>query len=158
MRYAAFTEVFSQMRKYKLMKPSKAEDIMVRNVITCRPDDSLAHARSLMKQHSVRHVPVVDANGELKGLVTQKSVLRETFLIASHFGMSELEYQEGKKLVADIMETAVETIQPQLPLLEAGRYFLECKHGCLPVVEDGKVVGILTSADFVKLSIRLLEG
>jgi len=140
------------------MKPSKVADIMVRNVITCQADDTLAEARRLMGEHQIRHIPVVNTEGQLIGLVTQKSVLRETFIIASRFGMSDLEYQENKKLVADIMETGLETIQPLLPLLEAGRYFTECKHGCLPVVDEGKVVGILTSADFVKLSVRLLEA
>src|SRR5690606_20636185 len=140
------------------MKPSKAEDIMVRNVISCQPGDTLAHARQLMKTHSIRHIPVVNDQGELVGLITQKTMLRETFLIASRFGMTDLEYQEKKKKVADFMETGVETIQTQLPLLEAGRYFVESKQGCLPVLEQGRVVGMLTSADFVKLSVQLLES
>ncbi len=140
------------------MKPSKAEDIMVRNVITCQASDTLAHARQLMKDHSIRHIPVVDETGQLQGLVTQKTMLRETFLIASRFGMADLDYQENKKKVGDFMETGVETIQAQLPLLEAGRFFVESKHGCLPILEDGRVVGVLTSADFVKLSVQLLES
>jgi len=140
------------------MKPSKAEDIMVRNVISCQAGDTLAHARQLMKTHSIRHIPVVNDQGELVGLITQKTMLRETFLIASRFGMTDLEYQEKKKKVGDFMETGVETIQSQLPLLEAGRYFVESKQGCLPVLEQGRVVGMLTSADFVKLSVQLLES
>ena len=57
----------------------------------------------------------------------------------------------------DIMDTDLETIQPQLPLLNAGEFFVESKHGCLPVVVEGKLEGILTSADFVKLSLTLLR-
>lgn len=140
------------------MKPKKVADIMVRNVITCNAGDTLAQARQLMKDRQVRHVPVVNDKGELVGLVTQRVVLRETLLIASRFGIADLEYQEQKRLVADLMETGIETVQSEMPLLEAGRYFMECKHGCLPVVDDGQLVGIVTSADFVKLSVKLLEG
>ena len=140
------------------MKPSKVADIMVRNVITCKTSDTLAQARQLMKDRQVRHVPVLDETGRLVGLVTQRAVLRETLLIANRFGIADLEYQEQKKLVAEVMEDDLETIQSEMPLLEAGRYFTECKHGCLPVVDDGQLVGIITSADFVKLSISLLEG
>ncbi len=131
---------------------------MVRNVITCKTSDTLAQARQLMKDRQVRHVPVLDDQGRVVGLVTQRAVLRETLLIANHFGIADLEYQEQKKLVAEIMEDDIETIQSEMPLLEAGRYFTECKHGCLPVVDDGQLVGIITSADFVKLSISLLEN
>ena len=140
-------------------KPQYAQDIMARKVVTCAANDTLAHVQNLMREHSIRHVPVVDPDtGDFQGLVTQKTMLREVFRIADRFGMADFEHQANKKKVAELMDTGVETIQPQLPLLEAGRYFVSCKHGCLPVVDNGKIVGILTSADFVKLSVRLLEA
>ncbi|SRR5690554_841640 len=139
------------------MKPSKVADIMVRNLITCKASDTLAQARQLMKDGQVRHVPVLDEQGQLVGLVTQRAILRETLLIASRFGIADLEYQEQKKLVSEIMEDDLKTIPSDMSLLEAGRYFTKCKQGCLPVVDAGQLVGIITSADFVKLSISLLE-
>lgn len=138
--------------------PRTTEELMVRNVITCRTDDSLGHVRKLMQEHRIRHVPVVEAgSGNYAGVVTQKAVLREAIDIANKFGLADMENQEGKRKVESFMEPDAETVQPALPLVEAGRFFTECKHGCLPVVEEGRVVGILTSADFVKLSVRLLE-
>ncbi|MFE8070465.1 CBS domain-containing protein [Marinobacteraceae bacterium S3BR75-40.1] len=141
-----------------MSKPAVTRDIMITNVITCHEDDTLGLARKLMKDHNIRHIPVVDKDsGDFIGLVTQKAVLREMMIVADHFGMDDLERQEKKKKVGELMETGVETIQPQLSLLEAGQYFIDCKHGCLPVLEGGKIVGILTSADFVKLSVALLK-
>jgi len=110
-----------------------------------------------MKAHSIRHIPVLDQEGRIVGLVTQKSVLKETLEITNRFGMVDFARQEQKINVSDFMETSIETIQPQLTLLDAGRFFIECKHGCLPVVHEGNLVGILTSADFVKLSVTLLQ-
>lgn len=139
--------------------PKIAADIMIRDVRTCLTTDSLARARQLMREHRVRHLPVLKADtGDYAGVLTQKAMLREAFTIANKFGMDELDAQEAKRQVQSIMETDAETIQPQLPLLEAGRFFLACRHGCLPVLEKGRIVGILTSADFVKLSVRLLES
>jgi CBS domain-containing membrane protein len=141
-----------------MSKPKIAADIMAIHVITCLTSDSMAHARQLMGSWRVRHLPVLNAsNGEFAGILTQKAMLREAFNIANKFGMDDLEAQENKRLVETVMEKDAETIQAQLPLLEAGKYFIECKHGCLPVLDGGKVVGILTSADFVKLSVLLLQ-
>lgn len=139
-------------------KPSVAADIMVRDVFACRLDDNLARALELMKTHHIRHLPVLNEADEFIGLVTQRAVLKQTINAASKFGLEALEKQEQKTLVRTLMETGVETIQPQMPLLEAGRFFIQSKHGCLPVLDEGRLVGILTSADFVKLSVRLLES
>lgn len=139
--------------------PRTAEDIMTRDVMTCTERDTVSHAHQLMAQKSIRHLPVVDAtSGEFLGVITQKELLRHAFAVVAKSGMSQLEAVESTKLVAEVMTRNVEMIQPQLPLQEAGRFFMHSKHGCLPVVVDGKLQGILTSADFVKLSVRLLEG
>ena len=138
--------------------PKTAADIMARNVVHCTEKDTLATAHKGMREHQIRHMPVVDSEtGEFLGLVTQKEVLRQAFSIAGSRGIGALDSAEAAIPVLDVMSNDAETIQPQLPLLEAGRYFQESKHGCLPVVVDGKLVGIVTSADFVKLSVTLLE-
>lgn len=137
--------------------PKVAADLMVKNVVTCSLSDTLGQVRHLMKEHHIRHLPVVDADsGEYVGLVTHRTVLREAIAIANKFGMAEMEHQESKRYVESLVERDAETVQVQLPLREAGEFFNESKHGCLPVLEEGKVVGILTSSDFVKLSVRLL--
>lgn len=133
-------------------------DLMIRNIVTCTPEDSLATAREIMKEKSIRHIPVVNKDSNaLMGVITQKNLLKEAFDIADKFGMNELEYQEKKRLVKDFMDTDVKSISPQTPLLEAGEHFIKSKHGCLPVLENDQLVGILTSSDFVKLSVDLLR-
>lgn len=139
------------MEKLKL-----ARDIMVTEVVSCAPEDTIEKARALMKHHLVRHLPVVDSADKLVGILSQKSLLKHTFDVANRFGMHDLPYQEKKHKVSSIMETQVKTVSPDTSLVEAGHFFLKTKHGCLPVVDEGKIVGILSSADFVKLSMCLL--
>ncbi len=139
-------------------RPQTAADIMTTKVISVRPDETIARGRELMTEHNIRHLPVVTEDGEFLGVVTQKAMLAEILRIADRYGLQEMQTLTERRVVADILGTDVETIQPQLPLADAGKFFMDCKHGCLPVLENGKLVGILTSADFVKLSISLLEG
>lgn len=138
--------------------PRLTQDIMATKVLHCTEQDTLATAHKMMRDHHIRHMPVVNSKtGEFMGLVTQKEVLRHAFSIAGTQGLAAIESAESQIPVTQVMSRDAETVQPQLPLLEAGRFFLESKHGCLPVVVDGKLVGIITSADFVKLSVRLLQ-
>lgn len=138
--------------------PQTTADIMATRVLHCTEKDTLATAHKLMREHQIRHMPVVDSqSGEFLGLITQKEVLRQAFGIAGTQGIAALESAQARTPVTEVMSRDAETVQPQLPLLDAGRYFLESKHGCLPVVVDGKLVGIITSADFVKLSVTLLQ-
>lgn len=139
-------------------RPQTAADIMTRNVVSVRPEDTIAHARHLMTEHSIRHLPVVGVSGEFKGVVTQKAMLREILRIVDGHGIKEMEHQAAQRAVGEILGTDVEPIQQDLPLADAGKFFLTCKHGCLPVLDSGRLVGILTSADFVKLSVQLLES
>lgn len=141
-----------------MSQPKITADIMATEVLHCTEKDTLATAHKLMRDHHIRHMPVVDSgSGEFLGLVTQKEVLRQAFTIAGTKGIAALESAETEISIIDVMSRDAETVQPQLSLLDAGRFFLESKHGCLPVVVEGKLVGIITSADFVKLSVTLLE-
>lgn len=137
--------------------PETVEDIMAREVITCQPKDTMAHVRTLMRDADIRHVPVVDSDtGQCLGLVTSKTVLRSSLKLVDRFGVNDLDHQLNKKLVEDVMETEIRTIGPGLDLQEAGQFFIRCRHGCLPVLDEGRLVGIVTSSDFVKLSLALL--
>ena len=141
-----------------MSKPKITQDIMSTNVVCAKDSDNLFTAHQLMKENSIRHLPAVKADsGDYVGLVTQKEVLRHAFAATAQSGLAHLKEVQSAVSVKDIMDTDLETIQPQLPLLNAGEFFVESKHGCLPVVVEGKLEGILTSADFVKLSLTLLR-
>ena len=131
-------------------------DLMVKNVAACKAQDSLLAAHQLMTDKHIRHIPIVDDEQQLVGLLNQKEVLRELFNIVNNRGTARMEYYESKVLVADVMRKDIEHIHPHMTLREAGEYFLKSHHGCLPVTEDGKLVGILSSGDFVRLSLDLL--
>lgn len=131
-------------------------ELMTQNVISCLAEDNLLSAHTLMRQHGFRHIPVVDRHQAYLGVVTQKDVLREAFLIVEKHGAQALSEQEEKTLIRDVMSQDIMPVSADVTLLEAGRFFTEKKHGCLPVVENAKLIGIVTSADFVKLCVGFL--
>ncbi|MCP5334903.1 MAG: CBS domain-containing protein [Oceanospirillaceae bacterium] len=140
------------------MSARTLRELMTHQVITCLAEDNLLSAHTLMRQHGFRHIPVVDRHGKYLGVVTQKDVLREAFLIVEKYGSSALSEREEKTLLRDVMSQDIAAVDPAMGLAEAGAFFIEKKHGCLPVVENGKLAGIVTSADFVKLCVAFLRA
>ena len=127
------------------------------DVITLREYEDLGLAEEVMKLARLRHLPVVNANNELVGLITHRDLLRAQ--VSSIAQLSEAEEKALKRaiLAEQIMETEVRTIGPKDPALEAAQFMRTDKIGCLPVVDDGKLVGIITEADFLDLAIRALS-
>ncbi|RMD97617.1 MAG: CBS domain-containing protein [Deltaproteobacteria bacterium] len=133
-------------------------DIMTEEVVTLNEDEFMDLAETLMEIGRIRHLPVVDANGVVKGLVTHRDLLR-----MSISEVVDLDAEERKEILSNIpvvqvMRKEVMLTSPETSLLEAARFMQEHKYGCLPVVdEEGVLVGIVTEADFIGLTIRLLE-
>ena len=125
-------------------------DLMTSNVISMRPASDLEEVYERMAEEHIRHVPIVDRDGDLVGLVTERDLTR--LALGSQLEMP-LSFQQdllhGRK-VREIMSTDVDTAEPDQSLKEAAVQLLENKVGCLPVVEGRHVVGILTEADFVR--------
>jgi CBS domain-containing protein len=122
---------------------------MSTDLFTMRPDDLVDFAASVMDWRHIRHVPVEDEEGHLVGLVSHRDLLR---LLAR--GAHE---RSESVTVRSIMKTAPVTVSPQTPTLEAVALMRTQKVGCLPVVEDGALVGIVTAQDFLDASARLFE-
>ena len=123
---------------------------MSTDLFTVRPDDLVDLAASVMHWRHVRHVPVEDDEGRLVGLLSHRSLLR---LVAGR-GTGQL----GESVtVRDIMKADPLTVSPQMPTLEAIDLMREHGVGCLPVVEGGALVGIVTAHDFLSASARLFE-
>ena len=131
-------------------------DIMTRNVICVTDDDNLHYARMLLKQYSIRHLPVVNAAGTYVGLLAQRDVLNNALHVVENFGFSKLTAREERTLIKEVMNKDTPSVSSATDLREAGKFFEVHKHNCLPVVDDGKLMGILTSVDFVKLALNLL--
>lgn len=119
------------------------EDVMTREVVTLKPDDDLSLAKSIFALGRVRHLPVVQDNGILMGLVTHRDLLR-AFAERS---------ANGKVRAADVMQRDVVTTTPKANLRKALNTMTHNKYGCLPVVDPSRVlVGIVTEYDLVKFA------
>jgi CBS domain-containing membrane protein len=125
-------------------------DLMTEKVYTLRPSDNLATLYDLMDSRRVRHVPIVDAEGEIVGLVTDRDLSRSAVGALEELPLSAERDSLRMTKIRDIMATEPDTIEPDATLKEAAEMLLENKIGCLPVVEGVHLAGILTEADFVR--------
>ena len=128
--------------------------IMSTDLKTVAPKDSLATVRKLMHQNRIHHVPVVNEDETLVGLVTLSDVLAATDSILRDDD-SRLHATEIK--VEDIMVRNLATIDEHASLRQAAMFLEKHQIGCLPVVTNGDLRGIITDTDFVGVAINLLE-
>ena len=131
------------------MSALRVHDLMTKEPVTVDADEEIDLADQLMQLGRFRHVPVLD-EGRLVGLITQRDLLRARAADA----VTPPRYVKAREL----MTREVHAVAPDVLLLEAAQLLLERKYGCLPVVDDGELVGILTEADFVRLAIRQLSA
>ena len=125
------------------------EQFMVTDLFTVRPEDTIDLAANLMHWKHVRHVPVEDSEGRLVGIISHRDLL-ELFAVERTHNHSEL-------TVRDVMKRQPITVAPDTPTLDALLVMRERNIGCLPVVRDDRLVGIITAHDFLTVSARLLE-
>lgn len=133
-------------------------DLMITNLVTLKETDSLAHAKQLMQEKSIRNLPITNESGECIGMLTQREYLRHAFYLVSQFGTQQLAKKEEQTPVSKAMNTDILTITPETSLDTAAEFFIENKYGSLPVVKDNRLVGILTPVDFVKLAHSMLKA
>jgi CBS domain-containing protein len=124
--------------------------IMATDLFTVRQDDLIDLVACVMDWEHIRHVPVEDDEGHLLGLISHRNLLR---IMAQ--GKSG---KRGESLMAkDIMKTSLLTVTAETPTLEALNLMRKNRVGCLPVLEAGKLVGIITATDFLALAADLIE-
>jgi len=132
------------------MSTLSVRDIMTPGPQAVREDDDLARVYDLMTSGNFRHLPVVDDDGELVGLLTQRDLLKGALGQALELPVSVQREMLRQVLVREIMIHDPETAEPDQPAAEAGELLMAHKMGCLPVVEGTTLVGILTEADYVR--------
>ena len=135
----------------------RVKDLMTTEVITLARDERLDMAEEVMKLARIRHLPVVD-NLRLVGLVTHRDLMRAQVSALADISEDEARTIEGMIPVSAIMNSSVRTVTPDTSALAAAKLIRDNKYGCLPVVEEGNLVGIITEADFLELVIRAFEG
>lgn len=126
----------------------RVRDSMTRDVVTLGPEASAAEAWALCKEHNIRHVPIVQG-GQLVGLVSDRD-LRDV-----RGGGRESDTPRWVRL-GDMMTRNVVTIHPLDTIEHAAREIYDRKIGCLPVVADDELVGIITSADMMRTLIEMV--
>jgi CBS domain-containing protein/gamma-glutamylcysteine synthetase len=126
---------------------ARVENYMTTDLFTVQADDAIEMVANLMIWERIRHVPVEDGEHRLVGLVTHRAVLR--FVLN---GGSTV-----KTPIADIMKRELTTITPETPTIDALRLMRKLRVGCLPVVQDDKLVGIITEEDFMEIASKMLE-
>jgi acetoin utilization protein AcuB len=128
---------------------------MKKDLITVTKDERMTVAKKIMKEKNIRHLPVVDGK-KLVGLLTNMDVRKAEASPATSLEIRELHYLLDKLTVGEIMTRNVITIAPDVSVEEAAILLHDNKIGCLPVVEDGNLVGIITENDVMEILIDVM--
>ena len=124
-------------------------DWMSKRVYTIEPDDYLSDAIALMKERRIKHVPVVKG-GKLRGIISDRDIKEFSPSKATTLDIYELHYLLAKTQIKTIMQTKVTTIEPDTPVEEAALLLLDKNIGCLPVLDNGKLTGIISDRDIYR--------
>lgn len=128
----------------------QVRDLMSSEVVTLGRDETLDIADRIMSLGRIRHMPVVDADGSLCGVVSQRDLFRGALATALGLPKATQARLMGALLVREVMNAEPITTTPETPITEAAEVMLKRKVGCLPVLDGDRLVGILTEADFVR--------
>lgn len=132
------------------------KDRMTPDPICGHPEMPVTEAQDLMRENRIRHLPVVDEEGKLAGLITQRSLLRALPSDVSNFSRFEVSYVLSKIKVRDVMVKDVLTIEGETAIEEAARIMADERIGCMPVMREGELAGIITDNDLFTIMVDLL--
>lgn len=132
-------------------------DIMTAPVVAVGNTDNLKVVEEVMEWKHIRHLPVVNEDGELVGLLTHRDLLRVCVSSIADISRKEQDALLRGIPAEQIMTSGVLTVSPETDVRSAASLMLERKIGCLPVVDGRKLVGILTEADFVRYLLEILQ-
>jgi acetoin utilization protein AcuB len=124
-------------------------------IISVSPDMAVMDALDMMRHERIRRAPVVQ-DGKLVGIVSEKNLLNASPSSATLLSVWEVSYLVSKIKVKDVMTKHVLTTTEDTPIEEAARTMIDNKIGGLPVLRDGKVVGIITETDLFKIMLEML--
>lgn len=124
-------------------------DLMTPDPETVSPELSLADLANLMDERAIRHAPVVDRGGDVVGVVSHRDLVQGA-LRSRQADTSDQRGALQPLTVKDIMTYGPQTVDPEEPLAEAAEMMLENKIGCLLVLDNDRLVGIMTESDFVR--------
>jgi acetoin utilization protein AcuB len=127
---------------------------MTRKVFTVSPDESVTDAVSLMKEKEIKHVPVLK-DDRLRGIISDRDIKEFSPSKATTLDMYELHYLLAKTKVKELMKTRVVTTSPETPVEEAAMLMYDCGVGCLPVLENNRLAGIISDRDIFRVLVDI---
>lgn len=136
----------------------RVRDLMTSDVFSVEEGQSIGLAEEAMHKLRIRHVPVVSPEGRLIGLVTHRDLLAAKVSALAPLTEDERGSFELRFPVASIMQRNVWSVGPDAPVLSAAKLLRDHRFGCLPVVEGGLLVGIVSEADFLALVTDTLDS
>ncbi|HHU88051.1 MAG: CBS domain-containing protein [Sphaerochaetaceae bacterium] len=128
---------------------------MTRNPVTASPDMSVSEASALMKREKVHRLPVLDKDKKLVGIITEKDILYASPSPVSTLSIHEMAYLLSQLTVKKLMTRDVVTIDKNITVEEAARLMVDQDLSSLPVLENGKLIGIVSKSDLFKILLEL---
>ncbi len=130
-------------------KEGIAREIMMGSPVTLKPEDSLDLANDVIALGRIRHIPVVD-DGKLVGMITERDLIGAA--ANKIFGLKQASKSALLKtvMIKDVMKKRVITVAPDTPIKDAVHLMADKKIGCVPVVSDGALVGLVTTTDILR--------
>ena len=135
----------------------KVKDIMVKEVATLDVDDELSLANDIMRLGRIRHLPVVSGD-DVVGIVSERDLFRSSLAQALGYGNKDTREVMKTLHIKDVMMKQVVTVSPDMHLRDAVALMVERKIGCLPVVQDKKLLGLITETDVLVQYCKDLGG
>jgi len=134
-------------------KEGIVREIMMGSPVTLKPEDTLDLANDVISLGRIRHIPVVE-DGRLVGLLSERDLMGAA--ATTIFGLKQRSKSALLKsvLIKDVMKKKVVTVKPDTPIKQTARLMKEKKIGCVPVVSEGALVGLVTTTDIL----RYVEG
>jgi CBS domain-containing protein len=135
-------------------KEGVVREIMTGSPVTLKPEDTLDLANNVISLGRIRHIPVVE-DGRLIGLLSERDLMGAA--TTEIFGLKQKRKSALLKtvLIKDVMKKRVISVKPDTPIKDAAQLMADKKIGCVPVVESGTLVGLLTTTDILRYVERL---
>jgi acetoin utilization protein AcuB len=133
-------------------------DRMTPDPVTITTETSLKEALDLVRSKPFRHLPVMDEDDKLVGIVTEKSLVYASPTPTTTLSVFEVDYILARTKVGQVIQGLVITVPPDLPVEEAARVMIDQRIGCLPVVEDEQLLGIISDTDIFRVFAEGLGG
>ena len=131
------------------MSAPRVADLMTRKVFSLRLDKRMIVVQEMMKWARIRHIPVVDADQRVVGIISHRDLLHAALSSVAPAPAAERRQHLAEIPIEHVMQCAVQTIGPDDSVQQAARMMRTDKIGCLPVVQDGRLVGIITAYDLL---------